>query len=191
MGTEWLTLKGSRRDGFRRPQWPRFQSRRPAAGVRGCGEGRVKIGDSTLGEELFTLKGHDGAVFNLRCRPVGHYLASAGFSDRVVKDMGHRDRQRAFHSQRSFQCCGGAERSDPTGCPCRIGEPGSDGEDLGSRDRQGAVRTQGPCRRVTSVAFSPDGQRLASGSDDRNGEDLGQRDRQGAVRTQRPCRVAS
>ena len=41
-----------------------------------------------------------------------------------------------------------------------------DGEDLGQRDRQGAVRLQGPCRYGLSVAFSPDGQRLASANQD-------------------------
>ena len=43
---------------------------------------------------------------------------------------------------------------------------------------------------VTSVAFSPDGLRLAScGYLDQSGEDLGQRDRQGAARPQGPCRL--
>ena len=43
---------------------------------------------------------------------------------------------------------------------------GPHGEDLGLRDRQGLFALKGHAGPVRSVAFSPDGQRLASGSDD-------------------------
>jgi len=41
-----------------------------------------------------------------------------------------------------------------------------DREDLESRERQGIARSQRAHRRINSVKFSPDGQRVAAGSDD-------------------------
>ncbi len=76
------------------------------------------------------------------------------------------DRQGAVRPQ--GPCRYGQERGVQPGRPASgVGEPGQDGEDLGQRDRQGALRPQGPCRYgPSSVAFSPDGQRLASASAD-------------------------
>ena len=56
----------------------------------------------------------------------------------------------------------------PDGTVARLGRRGSDGEALGRRDRAGNSALSGAIpTAVWSVAFSPDGTRLASASDDR------------------------
>jgi WD40 repeat protein len=93
--------------------------------------------------EIWTLRGHEGAVLALAAQPEPPMIASGG-ADRVV---------RLWYQPRGLDDAGG-----PAGAE---GPPGP-GESPW-RERWALKGHLGP---VTSVAFSPDGKRLASGSED-------------------------
>ena len=102
----------------------------------------VKIWDSATGKELFALKGHAGWVASVAFSPDGQRLASASM-DQTVKIWDSATGKELFalkgHTGRVM------ERGVQPGRPAPgVGERGPDGEDLGQRDRQGAVRPQGP-----------------------------------------------
>ena len=76
------------------------------------------------------------------------------------EDLGQRDRQGAVLPQGPYRC--GLERGVQPGRPAPgFGELGPDGEDLGQRTGKELFSLKGHAGQVTSVAFSPDGQRLA------------------------------
>ena len=135
------------------------QPRRPAARLRRC-DGTVKVWDAATGQETLTLKGHTGVVDSVAFSPDGKRLASAS-GDGTVKVWD------AATGQETLTLKGHTDAVDERGVQprrpaARLRRSGWDGEGVGRRDRAGDPHPQGAHRCVTSVAFSPDGKRLAS-----------------------------
>ena len=104
----------------------------------------MKIWDSATGKELFALKGHAGMVTSVAFSPDGQRLASASW-DQTVKIWDSATGKELF----ALKGHAGVVYSvafSPDGQRLASAELGPDGEDLGQRDRQGALRPQGPCR---------------------------------------------
>jgi WD40 repeat protein len=132
----------------------------------GLDSGLVTLRDSTTGDILFTLKGHDDAVTTLDFSPDGKWLASAG-TDATVRvwstETGKEHKKFEGHESWVF-----AVRFSP------------DGKSLASGSYDKTVRVwdvagkaaprvlAGHRASVRAVAFSPDGKRLASGSSDKS-----------------------
>ena len=130
----------------------------PPAGIR-----RSRLWDAATGRETLTFKGHDAArSTSVAFSPDGQPLASAS-GDRTVKVWDAATGQETLTLKgHTGQCL---ERGvQPRRPAARLRRRGRDGEGLGRRDRAGNLHSQGPCRRRPGVAFSPDGQRLASAS---------------------------
>jgi eukaryotic-like serine/threonine-protein kinase len=107
----------------------------------------VKIWDTTTGKELFVLKGHADWVMSVAFSPDGQHLASASFDGKV----------------KIWDCTTGKELfalgSDPKIVQFWDSTHGKEVAVLAGASGEHAAS-------VMSVAFSPDGRRLASGSFD-------------------------
>ena len=110
----------------------------------GSNDRTVKLWDSATGKELFALKGHAGPVHSVAFSPDGQRLASGSW-DQTVRIWDSVTGKELLRLQGPCRLRG--ERGVQPGRPAPgVGELGPDREDLGQRDRQGAVRLQGPCR---------------------------------------------
>jgi WD40 repeat protein len=123
----------------------------------GCEDGTLKVWDSATGEELLTLRGHQGAIFGLTFSADGKLLASGG--------------AKADTAIRVWEAATGRLLSTLTGHPDWVSQLAfnADGKLLASssRDQTAIVWEVATGRRLhtlsgTSLTFSRDGLTLAS-----------------------------
>lgn len=142
--------------------------RRLAAGSEG---GTVKVWDLTTGQEAHTFSGHSEPILNVTFTSDGRRLISAG-RDRLVNVWDLEDAARGVLGPRwqlpHFSLSPWCMAVSRDGSRLAIGGPTADGNvrvyDLTTGD---LLRTLRGGFRVLSVAFSPDGRRLASAGHDR------------------------
>jgi WD40 repeat protein len=136
-------------------------------------DGTAKVWDSQTGREVRTLKGHAGGLYGVCFRPNGKRLATAG-SDRTVMVWDAETGQKLFTTPAQSQAVASVAYS-PDG---RHLASGGGSWDLGAQEKQPCeVKVWDPetgretllgkhDSSVVSLAFSPDGRRLASASYD-------------------------
>ena len=139
-----------------------FSARRQDPGL-GRGRPGRQLWDVPAGTVRATLKGHKGTIRALAFAPDGRMLASAG-EDREIKlwDVAKAAETKtlAGHTDMVWGLA-----FAPQGLHAGVGGLGPDDPDLGlSRSRAG--RPEGTQQGVTSLAFSPSGRQLVSGSHD-------------------------
>ena len=130
------------------------------------GDRTVKVWDAATGQEILTLKGHTDSVTSVAFSPDGKRIASCRPDGRQRRrdgeGVGRRDRAGNSHPQGAHRCC--HQRGvQPRRQAARLRQCDRNGEGVGRR-RPG--RQSAPLRgnrRGLSVAFSPDGKRLAAG----------------------------
>jgi WD40 repeat protein len=138
----------------------------------GSVDNTVKVWDLTTGQEVHTLCGHREPILNVLFTPDGRRLISAG-RDRVVNvwDLGEADRSDLVPrwTLSEFSTSPWCIALSPDGTRLAAGGPTADGNvrvyDLAT-GRLLLPPLMGD-HRVISVAFSPDGRRLASAGHDR------------------------
>ena len=162
-GQEIRTLKGHTGAVYERG----VQPRRQAARLRPDGDRTVKVWDAATGQEILTLKGHkddqkiwqSGSVYGVAFSPDGKRLASASL-------MGRR-RCGTPRPGRKSSPSRGIPRSPQRGVQprrqtARLRQPDRTVKVWDAGDRAGTLTLKGHGDVVNSVAFSPDGKRLAS-----------------------------
>jgi WD40 repeat protein/serine/threonine protein kinase len=139
----------------------------------GSADNTVKVWDVETGQEVFTLRGHTGPVFSVFFSHDGRRLASLGFSNSAVLvwDLttgGPGELTPRFSLRKHSNGAWSAALSPDDRC-LAVGAGVADGivrvYDLTTGDLLHSL--QGHIDRVVSVAYSPDGTRLASTSLDR------------------------
>jgi eukaryotic-like serine/threonine-protein kinase len=133
-----------------------------------CGDGTVKVRDSTTGEVVQTLKAaHTDSVYSVVFHPGGRHLASAG-ADRKVKVWDLATRRNVFTGPSGADHNRGTAYGVAFSPDGRLLAAGSDGAvkvwDWENDKDQPLLTLPGHAPKGISVAFSPDGRRLASAS---------------------------
>src|SRR5262249_53605126 len=136
----------------------------------GSVDNTVKVWDLTTGQEIHSFSGHMEPILNVTFTPDGRRLISAG-RDRVVNvwDLGVADQGELapLRTLPKFSLSPWCMALSPDGTRLAIGGPTADGNVRVYDLTTGALLQilKGDIR-VVSVAFSPDGQRLASAGHD-------------------------
>ena len=112
---------------------------------------------------VFTLYGHTGPVNSVAFSPDGTRILT-GSSDFTAKLWDARTGTPCPQPEGTRER-GDKRRVQPGRDADRHRQPGQDGEDLGRENGGSLARTQGVSGGVTSIAFSPDGERIVTGSD--------------------------
>jgi WD40 repeat protein/serine/threonine protein kinase len=170
-GQELLTLKGGGRSVAFSPDGKRLASVGGGPGTAGG----VKVWDAQTGQELFTFKGHTNFATSVVFSPDGTRLASGGWYEAVkIWDATTGQEPRTI-SGPTGGGRGGAFSPDGK----RLASGGGTWDDAKKASIAGEVRVwdahtgqglltcKGHTGAVLSVAFSPDGKRLASASGDK------------------------
>src|SRR5262245_24705935 len=132
-------------------------------------DGIIKVFDSRTGEKAQTILAYTGPAFSVTFHPEGRYLASTGLDDKVGKAKVWE----LATGDKIFECPSGADHNrgtaygvtfNPAGQRLAVG---SDGAvivwDWEATKQSVLPPLQGHPKKGISVAFSPDGQRLATG----------------------------
>jgi WD40 repeat protein len=132
--------------------------------------GALRVYDAANGRELFSFKGHTGAILKVTYSPDSRRLASVGY-DGVVRvwdaasgpePLVIKDGGRAFNysnSQRTAFSPDGQRLASPGSYKTVLVRDAATGQEL--------LCLQGHMGDVFCVAFSPDGRQLASGGEDK------------------------
>ena len=115
------------------------------------------------GEETLTLKGHTGEVTSVAFSPDGKRLASASW-DQDGEGVGRHERSGDAHVERAHRRWSRAWRLARTGNGWPRQADDQTVKVWDATSGQEMLTLKGHTDRVRSVAFSPDGKRLASAS---------------------------
>ena len=134
--------------------------------VSGSWDGTVKVWDAATGQETLTLKGHSAGVSSVAFSPDGRRIVS-GQRRQNAEGLGRSHRPGNPHPQGTLgrRLQRGLQPRRP---PDRLRQLGQDAQGLGRGQRPGnSSRSRDTLADVEGVAFSPDGRRIASASDDK------------------------
>ena len=158
-GKELLTLKGH----SRRVRSVAFSPDGQRI-VTGSGDGTAKVWDAASGKELLTSRDSSAAIISVAFSPDGQRIVT-GSEDRTAK-VWERPRQGTapLKGHTHSVLCGGLFPGWPADCHR---QSGSDGQGVGGGQRQADPHLQGHEGGISALAFSPDGQRIVTGSEDK------------------------
>jgi WD40 repeat protein len=123
----------------------------------GGADNKVVLWDADSGEEVFEFTGHAGGVSHVTFSQNGHWLASASY-DQTIKLWDIRSDQELHKLNQIYR-----QFADPLLAPLSLKKWKDHAFEI-LRDRSRTL--PGNASRVTSITFSPDGERLISASED-------------------------
>src|SRR5262249_30779416 len=141
--------------------------------LSGSGDGTLKVWDAATGQELLTLKDHQGAVLSMAISPDGNRIVS-GSADGTVKVWDAHKGRDVFSLGKNALSLVNCVAFSPDGRRIVTGTIDSSTRGGGrplyvlkvwdARKGQLLLALKGHASVITCVAVSPDGKRIASGS---------------------------
>jgi DNA-binding beta-propeller fold protein YncE len=133
--------------------------------VSGSGDKTVRVWDLATGQEVRRFTGHEGSVFSVAVTPDGQYVVSGSRdSHGAFVGLGDGARSAAVHGAREF---GHKRRGDARWPIRRFGKRGQTVRVWDLATGQEVRRFTGHDGSVWSVAVTPDGRYVVSGSEDK------------------------